>query len=64
MILQLTNEDRALLDGKCGPTAPMAMSILVQMAEIENAAKLITITQAHVDITVYVGDAGLELNHS
>jgi predicted aconitase len=60
MILQLTNEDQNLAQGTYGPAAQMAMLILVQMAEIQDAAKLIPITQAHVDATVYVGDAGLE----
>ena len=38
----------------------MAMSILVRMAEVSNAAELIDITGAHIDSTVYIGDAGLE----
>lgn len=38
----------------------MAMSILVRMAEISNASDLIDITGAHIDSTVYIGEAGLE----
>ena len=30
------------------------------MAEVQGATKLLDITQAHIDATVYVGDAGLE----
>ncbi len=38
----------------------MAMSILVRMAEVANAKELIDISGAHIDSTVYIGDAGLE----
>ena len=38
----------------------MAMSILSQMAEVWGAAELLDITAAHVDSTIYVGEAGLE----
>jgi len=36
------------------------MSILVRMAEVYGAAELIDITQAHIDSTIYIGEAGLE----
>ena len=36
------------------------MSILVRMAEISGAKALLDITGAHIDSTVYIGDAGLE----
>jgi len=38
----------------------MAMSILVRMAEVYGAGTMMDITQAHIDSTIYVGDAGLE----
>lgn len=49
-----------MLDGEHGAAKQMAMSILTQMAEVQGATKLLDITQAHIDATVYVGDAGLE----
>ena len=38
----------------------MAMSIIVRMAEIQGAAGLLDISQAHIDSTIYMGEAGLE----
>jgi predicted aconitase len=60
MDLQLSARDRAMLEGEHGPAAKMAMSILVRMAGVYGAAELMDITQAHIDSTIYVGDAGLE----
>ncbi len=60
MPLELTATDRAMLDGKDGTAKQTAMSIVVQMAEVQDATALLEITQAHIDATVYVGDAGLE----
>src|SRR5918993_1827003 len=60
MTLTLTNQDRKMLRGDHGAATKMAMSILVRMAEVSNAAELIDITGAHIDSTVYIGEAGLE----
>lgn len=60
MTLSLSPKDRSLLEGELGPAAKMAMSILVRMGEIEGAREMIDITQAHIDSTIYVGEAGLE----
>jgi predicted aconitase len=38
----------------------MAMSIVARMAEVAGAAELLDITGAHIDSTVYIGEAGLE----
>jgi len=38
----------------------MAMSIIVRMAEIRGAGELLDISQAHIDSTIYMGEAGLE----
>jgi predicted aconitase/predicted aconitase with swiveling domain len=56
----LSDSDRARLAGDHGPAARMAMSILVRMGEIYGAPAMIDITQAHIDSSIYVGDAGLE----
>jgi predicted aconitase len=58
--VHLTPHDRALLSGDLGPAARMAMSIIVRMAEIQGAAQLLDITQAHIDSSIYMGEAGLE----
>ena len=57
---RLSAEDEARLAGEHGPAARLAMSILVRMARVRRAPRLIDITGAHVDATIYVGDAGLE----
>jgi cis-L-3-hydroxyproline dehydratase len=58
--MHLTDGDRAMLDGERGPAAQLAMSILVRMAGVYGAAALMDISQAHIDSTIYLGDATLE----
>lgn len=60
MTLSLTDKDREMLRGDFGPATKIAMSILVRMAEVAGADELLDITGAHIDSTVYIGDAGLE----
>ena len=60
MTLTLSNKDHEMLRGDHGAATKMAMSILVRMAKVANANELIDITSAHIDSTVYIGDAGLE----
>jgi len=49
-----------MLRGDHGPAARMAMSIVARMAEVAGAGELLDISGAHIDSTVYIGDAGLE----
>src|SRR5262245_61942923 len=49
-----------MLNGDRGPAAQLAMSILVRMASVYGASELMDISQAHVDSTIYLGDATLE----
>ncbi len=49
-----------MLAGDEGPAAQLAMSILVRMAEVYGAESLMDISQAHIDSTIYLGDATLE----
>ena len=60
MTLMLTDKDRSMLAGELGPAARMALSIVVRMAEVVAADELLDISAAHIDSTVYIGDAGLE----
>jgi predicted aconitase len=60
MTLSLTGRDRDMLTGAHGAAAKMAMSIVVRMAEVSGAKELLDITGAHIDSTVYIGEAGLE----
>jgi predicted aconitase len=59
-MLVLTDADRALLAGERGPGSQMAMRIIVRMAEVYNAGELLDITAAHIDSTIFMGDATLE----
>jgi len=60
MPVRLTERDRQILDGKVTPAARLAMSILVRMAEVQDAEELMDITQAHIDGCGLLSDAGLE----
>ncbi|HEX9616678.1 MAG TPA: aconitase X catalytic domain-containing protein [Anaerolineales bacterium] len=58
--MNLTGADQAMLAGRHGPAVKMAMSIVLQMAEVYGAGELMDITAAHIDSTIYIGEAGLE----
>src|SRR5580765_2069433 len=58
--MQLSDRDRAMLSGDQGPAPQLAMSILVRMAAVFGAEALMDISQAHIDSTIYLGDATLE----
>lgn len=60
MTLELSSKDRSLLAGDHGPAGRFAMSILVRMAEALRVERMIDISQAHIDSTVYQGEATLE----
>lgn len=49
-----------MLRGGSGPATKMAMSIVARMAEVAGASELLDISGAHIDSTVYIGEAGLE----
>jgi predicted aconitase len=59
-MLTLSERDHSMLRGDLGPAVKMAISIVVRMAEVAGAKQLLDITGAHIDSTVYIGDAGLE----
>jgi cis-L-3-hydroxyproline dehydratase len=58
--MMLTGRDQAMLDGEHGPAPQLAMSIVVRMADVYGASALMDISQAHIDSTIYLGDATLE----
>ena len=62
MALTLSPNDLEMLHGEHGPAARMAMSIVARMAEVAGARELLDITNAHIDSTVYIGNAGLEFS--
>jgi len=60
MPLHLSDYDQALLDGAHGEAARLAMRILVRMAVVFEAETLMDISAAHIDSTVFQGDATME----
>jgi predicted aconitase len=60
MRLTLSRRDQEMLRGEHGPATKIAMSILTRMAEVAEAEELLDISGAHIDSTVYIGEAGLE----
>ena len=58
--LELTKRDKDMLSGFYGAAVQMAMSIVVKMAEVYGAERLLDISGAHIDSTIYIGEAGLE----
>jgi len=59
-MLELSERDRALLGGAEGDAAALAMQIVVEMAGIVGARRLLDVSSAHVDGCLYHGLAGLE----
>jgi len=59
-LLLLTDYDHACLAGTHGPATQMAMSILVRMLPVYGASSLLDISAAHIDSTVYMGEATME----
>ncbi|WP_229722860.1 cis-3-hydroxy-L-proline dehydratase [Xylophilus rhododendri] len=57
--LALTARDQALLAGAEGRARQVAMEIIVRMAGVAGAPRLIDIRQVHVDGCIYTGDACL-----
>ena len=60
MPVELTESDRAFLQGEHGDAAALAMRIVVEMAGVSGAERLIDVASAHVDGCLYHGLAGLE----
>jgi predicted aconitase len=58
--VELTEGDRAVLRGERGEAVALAMRIVVEMAGVSAAERLIDVTSAHVDGCLYHGVAGLE----
>ena len=57
--LTLSELDQALLDGRHGQAAQVAMQIVLRMAQLQGAPCLVDVTQAHIDGCIYTGPASL-----
>ncbi len=58
MTLLLTEDERAIADGRLGEGAAMAMRIVAESARLLGAPSLIPIASAHIDGALYHGDSG------
>ncbi|KAL7946730.1 hypothetical protein V8C42DRAFT_318660 [Trichoderma barbatum] len=57
--MELSDKDHAILNGLHGQAAQAAMRIILRMAAMEGACRLIDITQVHIDGCVYTGPGSL-----
>jgi hypothetical protein len=57
--LDLTEADRAMLDGRDGPAVQQAMRIICAMAAQQGARRLVDVTQGHIDGCIYASPANL-----
>ncbi|WP_095169117.1 aconitase X [Pseudomonas sp. Irchel 3H3] len=57
--LELSELDQALLAGHHGQAAQVAMQIVLRMARLQGAQRLVDVTQAHIDGCIYTGPASL-----
>jgi predicted aconitase len=58
--MDLTDEEKSILDGQQGEAARVALSVLVDLGDLFGAEELMPVSQVHIDATLYMVDAGLE----
>ena len=59
-MMDLTPTDQAMLDGEQGGACQLAMRLLVQLAHIYGASRLLDVTSAHIDSCLYHGPVGVD----
>ena len=60
MALTLTDEEQGFLDGGAGEALAAAMRMVVALARMVGAERLLPVTRAHIDSCLYHGRAGLD----
>lgn len=58
--MELSDFDRALLDGEGTEADRLAMTVVVRLARAMGAERLLDVTSAHIDSCLYHGRAGLD----
>ena len=58
--MKYTQHEKDMLNGRYGEAPKLAMTILCKLGSIYNAKRMIKISQAHIDMTLYMVDAGVE----
>ncbi|WP_406046554.1 aconitase X [Kribbella sp. NBC_00889] len=61
--LRLTAEEEGMLGGQDGDGVALAMRVIVSLARIADAPRLVEITSAHVDSCLYHGQVSLDFAH-
>lgn len=59
--LALTPEDHAMLEGAEGPARQFAMRIIIAMARLEGAPRLIDVSQCHLDCCIHTGPVSVAI---
>ncbi|KAI9933709.1 hypothetical protein ASPWEDRAFT_35621 [Aspergillus wentii DTO 134E9] len=59
--IQLTAEEKDILNGSQGPAAQKAMEILLSFADMQGAHRLLAVTRAHIDACIYTGPASVRI---
>ncbi|MEU4668046.1 aconitase X catalytic domain-containing protein [Amycolatopsis sp. NPDC023774] len=58
--LELSEEDEAMLAGEYGEAAKLCLRMVIALAQVRGATRLLTVESAHVDGCLYHGQAGLD----
>lgn len=58
--MDLTETESNMLEGRYGKAYAMAMNILYDLGELYGATRMISVSQVHIDMTLYMVDAGVE----
>ena len=63
-MLDLTARDTSMLSGDHGAASQLAMRIVIRLAEVMGAERLLDVTGAHIDSCLYHGRSGLDFAQS
>ena len=58
--MHLNEIEKGMLAGKNGKACDLAMNILIDLGELYGAERMISVSQVHIDMTLYMVDAGVE----
>ncbi len=58
--MHLNAPEKRMLAGKSGKACQLAMNILADLGDLYAAKKMIAVSQVHIDMTLYMVDAGVE----
>jgi hypothetical protein len=57
--MHLNETEKRMRDGEHGDACELAMTILVELGELYGAERMLEISQVHIDMTLYMVDAGV-----